>query len=120
VQHVSDLIGEMSSATQELSSGIVQIGQAVHHMDQVTQQNAALVEESAVASDSLSQQAAKLGQAVGVFSGEAAPQPRQPRRAPALRPVPAGATPAARIEPAAPAPRRTPLVLLPTMGAGTA
>jgi aerotaxis receptor len=84
VKRVSDLIGEMSAATRELSGGIGQVGQAVHHMDHVTQQNAALVEESAVASDCLSQQARKLSQAVGVFSAEGA-QLQPVRRAPAQR-----------------------------------
>jgi aerotaxis receptor len=117
VKRVSDLIGEMSAATQELSGGIVQVGQAVHHMDHVTQQNAALVEESAVASDCLSQQAHKLSQAVGVFSAEGA-QPQPVRRAPVQRrAVAATAVATAAQGPATPA--RHPLTLL-QMGAGSA
>jgi methyl-accepting chemotaxis protein len=67
VRHVSQLISDISGASTEQSSGIVQIGEAVTQLDQVTQQNAALVEESAAAADSLTQQAAKLTHLVSVF-----------------------------------------------------
>jgi methyl-accepting chemotaxis protein len=67
VRRVSDLIGEISSATQEQSSGISQVSQAVGHLDQITQQNAALVEQGAAASESLRVQSARLTEAVGVF-----------------------------------------------------
>jgi methyl-accepting chemotaxis protein len=67
VKRVSDLIGEISSSSLEQSSGIGQIGDAVTQLDQVTQQNAALVEESAAAAESLKHQAAQLNQVVSVF-----------------------------------------------------
>ena len=67
VQRVTDLIGEISAASIEQTQGMGQVGNAIHQLDQVTQQNAALVEESASASDSLSQQAANLAQMVSVF-----------------------------------------------------
>ena len=67
VRHVSDLIAEISSATIEQSSGISQVGRAVTHLDEITQQNAALVEQGAAASKSLSQQAERLVEAVSVF-----------------------------------------------------
>ena len=67
VQRVSDLIGEISAASLEQSSGIGQIGDAVNQLDHVTQQNAALVEESAAAAESLSRQAARLAEVVSVF-----------------------------------------------------
>jgi aerotaxis receptor len=67
VKRVSDLIGEISSATTEQSSGIAQVGQAVVHLDQIAQQNAALVEQSAAATQSLQQQAELLVEAVSVF-----------------------------------------------------
>jgi hypothetical protein len=67
VQRVSDLIGEISAASLEQSSGIGQIGDAVSQLDQVTQQNAALVEESAAAAESLKHQAAALAHTVSVF-----------------------------------------------------
>ena len=67
VQRVGQLIGEISGATVQQSSGIGQIGDAVGALDQTTQQNAALVEESAAAAESLSQQAARLTQIVSIF-----------------------------------------------------
>ncbi|MDR7271910.1 methyl-accepting chemotaxis protein [Pelomonas saccharophila] len=67
VRRVNDLIGEIGSATQEQTQGISQIGDAVSQLDQVTQQNAALVEESAAAAESLKLQAANLVTAVSVF-----------------------------------------------------
>jgi methyl-accepting chemotaxis protein len=67
VQRVSNLISEISAATIEQSSGINQVGDAVSQLDNVTQQNAALVEESAAAADSLNQQAARLVETVGTF-----------------------------------------------------
>jgi len=67
VKRVSDLIGEIAAATNEQSSGIGQVNTAVSELDRVTQQNAALVEESAAASESLKQQAARLAQSVAVF-----------------------------------------------------
>jgi methyl-accepting chemotaxis protein len=107
VKRVTELIGEISGAAQEQSSGIAQVNEAITQMDQVTQQNAALVEESAAAATSLKDQANQLAKAVAVFriddrearaviasaraSGRAAPKIAA-RAAPAQRPV---ATPAA-------------------------
>jgi methyl-accepting chemotaxis protein len=67
VRRVNELIGEISSASGEQSRGIEQVGSAVGQLDQVTQQNAALVEESAAAAESLRHQAEALAQAVGSF-----------------------------------------------------
>jgi methyl-accepting chemotaxis protein-1 (serine sensor receptor) len=67
VKRVTDLIGEITSAAVEQSSGISQVNEAVTQMDQVTQQNAALVEESAAAAASLKEQADRLASAVAVF-----------------------------------------------------
>jgi methyl-accepting chemotaxis protein len=67
VQRVSDLIGEISSATIEQTSGIGQVGNAVTELDRSTQQNAALVEESAAAAESLKHQASRLAEVVSVF-----------------------------------------------------
>ena len=67
VQRVSDLIGEITSASMEQSTGIGQIGDAVNQLDQVTQQNAALVEQSAAAAESLQHQAGQLAQVVAQF-----------------------------------------------------
>ncbi len=67
VKRVSDIMGEISSASAEQSNGVSQVGDAVTQMDQATQQNAALVEESAAAAASLKTQAEELVQAVAVF-----------------------------------------------------
>ncbi|HEY1089951.1 MAG TPA: methyl-accepting chemotaxis protein, partial [Burkholderiaceae bacterium] len=67
VKRVTDLIGEISSASTEQSQGIDQVGEAISQLDQVTQQNAALVEQSAAAAESLKHQAAKMIEAVSVF-----------------------------------------------------
>ncbi len=67
VQKVSALIGEISSAAVEQSTGIGQVSEAVSQMDRVTQQNAALVEQAAAAAQSLNQQAHELATAVAVF-----------------------------------------------------
>ena len=67
VQRVSDIIGEITAASGEQSDGIAQVNTAVNQLDQMTQQNAALVEESAAAAESLKDQAMKLAQVVQVF-----------------------------------------------------
>jgi methyl-accepting chemotaxis protein len=67
VQRVGDIIGEISAAASEQSSGIGQVGQAVGEIDRMTQQNAALVEESAAAAESLREQAQRLAQVVQQF-----------------------------------------------------
>jgi len=78
VRHVSQLIGEISASTLQQTSGISQINQAVTSLDQGTQQNAALVEESAAAAESLRQQAHGLTEVIGVFRLQPHPgdQPR--------------------------------------------
>ncbi|PXW47547.1 methyl-accepting chemotaxis sensory transducer with TarH sensor [Erwinia sp. AG740] len=67
VTRVTDIMGEIASASEEQSRGIDQVGQAVTEMDRVTQQNSALVEESASAAHSLEEQVRVLNQAVAVF-----------------------------------------------------
>ncbi|WP_292936230.1 methyl-accepting chemotaxis protein [Noviherbaspirillum sp.] len=74
VRHVADIMNDITASSQEQSSGIEQVSQAVVHMDQVTQENAALVEEAAAASESLQQQGMELMQAVGVFRVEGSHQ----------------------------------------------
>lgn len=68
VKRVTDIMQEISAASHEQASGIEQINEAILQMDQVTQQNAALVEEAAAASESLQDQAAKLANIVSVFA----------------------------------------------------
>ena len=67
VQRVAALIGEISAAVQQQGAGIGQVNQAVTDMDHVTQQNAALVEQTAAASTSLKEQADRLSEAVATF-----------------------------------------------------
>jgi len=67
IKRVTDIVGEISAASNEQSAGVAQVGEAVSQMDHATQQNAALVEESAAAAESLKQQARQLVQAVAVF-----------------------------------------------------
>lgn len=68
INRVASIVGEISLASAEQSSGVAQVGEAVGHMDQATQQNAALVEQSAAAAASLKQRARELVEAVGVFT----------------------------------------------------
>jgi methyl-accepting chemotaxis protein len=67
VQRVTDIVGEITSASQEQSTGIEQINLAITQMDEVTQQNAALVEEAAAAAQSMQELASKLSEVVSVF-----------------------------------------------------
>jgi methyl-accepting chemotaxis protein len=83
VNKVSTMIGAISSATQEQGEGIEHINQAIAQMDQVTQQNASLVEEAAAASEAMQEQAAKLAQVVSVFRVETA-APAETRRSATL------------------------------------
>jgi len=105
IQRVSDIVGEISAASVEQSTGVAQIGQAVSQMDQTTQQNAALVEQSAAAADSLRKQADELVVAVAAFQiGRelASPAVRESRSEPRAMPAPAPAPVAAPQRPAAP------------------
>lgn len=67
IGRVSHIVGEISAASSEQSTGLGQVSQAVQQMDEATQRNAALVEQSAAAADNLKQQAQQLVQAVAVF-----------------------------------------------------
>jgi len=67
IKHVADIMGEITAASQEQSAGIEQVNQAITHMDEVTQQNAALVEEAAAAAKSMQDQASNLSMVVSVF-----------------------------------------------------
>ena len=79
VRRVADVIGEITAAASEQSSGIAQVNNSIANLDQMTQQNAALVEQSAAAAQSLREQADQLAQAVAVFklSGHVAMAPQQ-------------------------------------------
>ena len=74
IRRVTDIMGEISAASTEQSQGVSQVGEAITQMDQVTQQNAALVEEMAAAASSLKSQAGELVQTVAIFKlGTSAP-----------------------------------------------
>jgi methyl-accepting chemotaxis protein len=84
VKRVTDIMGEITAASQEQSSGIEQVNQAITQMDKMTQQNASLVEEAAAASEAMKSQADSLSKAVGVFRlGDRSPagERRSPNRA---------------------------------------
>ena len=112
IRRVTDIMGEISAASSEQSTGVAQVGEAITQMDQTTQQNAALVEQSAAAADSLQRQAQELVQAVAVFrlddghasvarvqpavrsSAQPPAAPRKPVAVKAAPAVPNAATPA--------------------------
>ncbi|KAB0330226.1 methyl-accepting chemotaxis protein [Janthinobacterium sp. PLB04] len=101
IVRVTDIMGEITSATHEQTIGIEQINMAIAQMDEVTQQNAALVEEAAAASQSMQEQAGELAHVVGFFKTgnhvASAPKLAPVRAAPA---APAIARPAAKPAPA--------------------
>ncbi len=68
VRRVTDLIGEISASSHEQRDGIAQVNQAVSNLDQMTQQNAALVEESSAAASAMHDQALRLAEVVSVFN----------------------------------------------------
>ena len=91
VKRVTDIMAEIEAASREQTQGIEQINQAITQMDQVTQQNAALVEEAAAAAASLQEQASGLSQVVSVFQlGQAAHHDRPATRPPSARRASAG------------------------------
>ncbi len=95
VERVTNIMGDITRASQEQSIGIDQVNQAIAHMDQVTQHNAALVEEAAAAANSLDQEATGLTRAISVF--QLAQLRKQKANVVAMRP----AATAARTAPAA-------------------
>ncbi|NVE24033.1 methyl-accepting chemotaxis protein [Burkholderia glumae] len=106
IRRVSNIVGEITAASEQQNQSIHQVSQAVTQMDETTQQNAALVEEAAAAAQSLEAQAAKMKQTVSVFHvGDK--RTSVPAPTPAAAPAPARATvpPAARVT-KAPPPKR--------------
>ncbi len=88
INRVADVIAEISVASREQSDGIAQVGEAITQIDHTTQQNAALVEQSAAAAESLKAQAARLTEAIAVFRTQgAAPLATAAERVPAPAPV---------------------------------
>ncbi|WP_024712629.1 methyl-accepting chemotaxis protein, partial [Xanthomonas oryzae] len=109
VQRVTNIMGEIFSASQEQYAGIEQVNQTVTQMDETTQQNAALVEEATAAARAMEEQAQQLTEAVAVF--KVAAHAPVARRLSAIASAPSNARfapqPAARVTPAAAAPRRS-------------
>ncbi len=102
IRRVTDIVGEISSASNEQSAGVGQVSEAVTQMDQTTQQNAALVEQSAAAASSLQQQAQQLVQAVSVFKLNAGTGAHARFNAPAPKPA-APVKPVSNVSPLKPA-----------------
>ena len=106
IRHVTDIMSEISAASQEQSTGIDLVNQAIGQMDQMTQQNAALVEQAAAAAESLQDQADTLAQTVSVFKLETGTHatgalPPQPAAAQArAMPVPIKTSPRTPAKPA--------------------
>jgi methyl-accepting chemotaxis protein len=84
---VADILAEITAASQEQSAGIEQINQAITQMDDVTQQNAALVEQAAAASQAMQDQAGRLAEAVAVFRLDSGAPAAAPVRAIAPMPI---------------------------------
>jgi methyl-accepting chemotaxis protein len=96
VRRVTDIMGEIAAASDEQTRGIEQVNQAITQMDEVTQQNAALVEEAAAAAQSLENQGNQLRETVGVFQLGAFAR-AVPNNSPHKPPVLAPALPAGRL-----------------------
>ncbi len=101
IRRVTDIMGEISAASSEQSSGVGQVGEAIMQMDQATQQNAALVEQSAAAADSLKTQAGQLVEAVAVFRLGTNAGGVQPHAAPLAAPSARGGNNGSRLLPTA-------------------
>lgn len=120
VKRVTDIMSEIQAASNEQTSGIEQINQAIAQIDHGTQQNAALVEEAAAASKAMQEHASKLTQTVSLFKLAHAQTTVVSRHEPSLAPAPKLAAPVAKkpvpkkpapkIEPTIPAPKRVPSV----------
>ena len=130
IRRVTDLMGETRAASAEQSAGVAPVGEAITQMDQATQQNAALVEEAAAASESMKEQAGNLSESVEQFKmsevaqGAGARSDGAERRGPhratnisRLAPAQAAARPAVKSPAARPAARPAALAATGTHGA---
>ncbi len=107
VKRVTDIMAEISAASNEQSTGIEQVNQAITQMDEVTQQNAALVEEAAAAAESLEEQAQTLTMAVAVFKLNGAGEEEVKRIAARPKPVAPAPKPVLAAPPQKKAPARS-------------
>jgi uncharacterized phage infection (PIP) family protein YhgE len=103
IKKVAQIVGDIASASAEQSTGIDQVNTALTQMDEVTQQNSALVEENAATAKTLEQQSAAMNDRVGAFKLTNAPSAGEPRQ---QRPVVAFKRPAAPAKPQPAAARR--------------
>jgi len=87
IQRVTDIMGDITQASQEQTAGLDQINQAIGQMDSITQQNVALVEEATAAAASLQDQAGVLSRIVGAFTLDGAPNRLAAQPAPAAQPA---------------------------------
>jgi methyl-accepting chemotaxis protein len=104
VKHVADIMNEITAASDEQSAGIQEVSQAITQMDEMTQRNAALVEEAAATAESMQTQSATLAQAVAVFKLQDRPGDMPKPLAPSSQPAKANAAPdkpAVSVKPAA-------------------
>jgi methyl-accepting chemotaxis protein len=101
VAEIDGLVSEIASSAQEQSAGLHEVNVAINQMDQVTQQNAAMVEETTAAAQSLKDQTGELIRLMGGFSVTAAPRSRRTAPAPvqAARPYASGAATARKLSP---------------------
>jgi methyl-accepting chemotaxis protein len=90
VKRVTDIMAEISLASQEQSAGIEQVNRAIGQMDETTQQNAALVEQAGAAASALQEEAENLAQLVSIFKLDAAAAHHRMAGVPAIRPAAAG------------------------------
>ncbi|MCE4557642.1 methyl-accepting chemotaxis protein [Roseateles cellulosilyticus] len=127
VQRVTDIIGEISAAAREQSEGIGVVNGSVVQLDQMTQQNAALVEQSAAAAESLREQSARMAEAINVFrlsrgalqTSTRAPAVTKPATAPRTTPQKAATKPLAP-KPVAPRPKGPVAIEVPAAPRATA
>ncbi len=121
VKRVTDIISEISAASQEQSSGIDQVNRAIMQMDQTTQQNAALVEQAASSAQSMQHQAASLQREVDFFKTSSSGDAEAPtsRRSKSASSPAKSAAPAAKKSSASPAPAKKETRAPAGVGAGT-
>jgi methyl-accepting chemotaxis protein len=113
VRRVTDIMGEITAASREQSIGIEQVNQAIAQMDQVTQQNAALVEQAAAAAESLQDQATNLTQVISVFKFDDQPAMTELAMAATTPVAAARKTPFSRAAPARKAAKAAPARVAP-------
>ncbi|MEK9968150.1 MAG: methyl-accepting chemotaxis protein, partial [Ferrovibrio sp.] len=101
IKKVSDIVAEIAAASREQATGLDQVNTAVGSMDEMTQRNAALVEETSASAQSLTQQAQRLSQMVGFFRTDQTPTTASPAVAPKVQAAPAHTVSSARTKTAA-------------------